>query len=45
MRNAMLDYARFLAAAGILFFHSGAPGAWIGYAALPFFLMLLICLA
>ena len=45
MRNAMLDYARFLAAVGILFFHSGAPGAWIGYAALPFFLMLLICLA
>ena len=45
MRNAMLDYARFLAAVGILFFHSGAPGAWIGYAALPFFLMLLMCLA
>lgn len=45
MRNATLDYARLVAAIGILFFHSGAPGAWLGYAALPFFLMLLVCLA
>jgi surface polysaccharide O-acyltransferase-like enzyme len=45
MRNATLDYARLLAAAGIVIFHSGAPGAAIGYAALPFFLMLLVCLA
>lgn len=39
-RNASLDYARLLAAIGIVWFHSGAPGAHLGYAALPFFLML-----
>ena len=44
-RNATLDYARLLAAFGIVLFHLGAPGAWIGYAALPFFLMVLIILA
>ena len=45
MRNATLDHARLIAAAGIVVFHSGAPGAAIGYAGLPFFLMLLMLLA
>jgi peptidoglycan/LPS O-acetylase OafA/YrhL len=45
MRNGTLDHARLIAAVGIVVFHSGAPGAWVGYAALPFFLMLLIVLA
>lgn len=44
-RNATLDYARLLAAFGIVLFHSGAPGSVIGYAALPFFLMLLMVMA
>lgn len=44
-RNATLDFARLAAACGIVLFHSGAPGAAIGYAALPFFLMVLIALA
>ena len=44
-RNGTLDYARLLAAFGIVFFHAGAPGGAIGYAALPFFLMLLVVLA
>lgn len=44
-RSATLDYARFLAAVGIIVFHVGAAGANIGYAALPFFLMLLVVLA
>ena len=44
-RNATLDFARLAAACGIILFHSGAPGAFIGYAALPFFLMVLIPLA
>lgn len=44
-RNATLDYARLIAAIGIIVFHVGGPGAGIGYAALPFFLMLLIFLA
>ncbi len=43
-RNATLDIARLLAAFGIVLFHAGAPGRSIGYAALPFFLMLLIVL-
>lgn len=43
-RNATLDIARLLAAFGIVLFHSGAAGRSIGYAALPFFLMLLIVL-
>lgn len=33
-----------LAAFGIVLFHSGAPGAVVGHAALPFFLILLIVL-
>ena len=41
MRNATVDYARLMAAFGIVAFHSGAPGAAIGYAGLPFFLILL----
>lgn len=45
MRNGSLDHARLIAAGGIVVFHSGAPGAAIGYAGLPFFLMLLILLA
>lgn len=44
-RNGTLEYARLLAAFGIVFFHVGAPGAGIGYAALPFFLLLLVVLA
>jgi len=44
-RNATYDYARLLAAFGIVLFHAGGPGAQIGYAALPFFLMLMISLA
>ncbi len=44
-RNATLDYARMLAACGIVVFHAGAPGAKLGYAALPFFLILLVVLA
>lgn len=43
-RNAVLDHARLWAAFGIVFFHTGAPGGTIGYAALPFFLMLLVVL-
>jgi peptidoglycan/LPS O-acetylase OafA/YrhL len=43
-RNATLDYARLIAALGIVLFHTGAPGASLGYAALPFFLMLLMLL-
>jgi peptidoglycan/LPS O-acetylase OafA/YrhL len=44
-RNGTLDYARLLAAVGIVWFHSGGPGSTIGYAALPFFTMLLVVLA
>lgn len=44
-RNATLDLARLVAAIGIVLFHSGAPGAALGYAALPFFMMLLLLLA
>jgi peptidoglycan/LPS O-acetylase OafA/YrhL len=41
-RNATIDYARLLAAFGIVLFHADGPGAEIGYAALPFFLMLMV---
>lgn len=44
-RSTALDYARFPAAIGIIIFHVGAPGANIGYAALPFFCILLVFLA
>ncbi|SNR72099.1 acyltransferase family protein [Puniceibacterium sediminis] len=44
-RNTSLEYARLLAACGIVVFHTGAPGAAVGYAALPFFLIVLVVLA
>ena len=44
-QNASYDYARLIAAFGIVVFHAGAPGAAIGYAALPFFLMLMLVFA
>lgn len=44
-RNASFDYLRFVAAIGIVVFHAGAPGAAIGYAALPFFLITLVLMA
>lgn len=40
-RNGLVDYGRFIAALGIVWFHSGAPGGRLAYIALPFFLMLL----
>ena len=44
-RNGTFDHARLIAAFGIVVFHAGAPGAAIGYAGLPFFLILLVLLA
>lgn len=44
MHNATLDHARLWAAFGIVLFHAGAPGASVGYAALPFFLIVLLML-
>ena len=44
-RNGTLDYARLIASFGIVFFHVGAPGAAVGYAALPFFLILLVVMS
>lgn len=44
-RNGTLDYARLIAAFGIVLFHAHAPGAAIGYAALPFFLILLVVMS
>jgi peptidoglycan/LPS O-acetylase OafA/YrhL len=41
VRNGGLDYFRLLAAFGIVLFHSGAPGASIGYAGLPYFILML----
>lgn len=43
-RNATLDYARFFAAIGIVAFHTGTPGASVGYAGLLFFVILLALL-
>lgn len=40
-RNGLIDYARFAAALGIVWFDSQAPGNRIAYVALPFFLVLL----
>lgn len=40
-RNGLIDYGRFLAAIGIVWFHTQAPGSRIAYIALPFFLVLL----
>lgn len=44
-RNASLDYARLAAAFGIVLFHSGAAGGRYSYAALPFFVMILVVMA
>jgi hypothetical protein len=41
MRNGLVDYARLLAAVGIIWFHAQAPGSVFAYVALPFFLVLL----
>jgi peptidoglycan/LPS O-acetylase OafA/YrhL len=43
--NGVIDLARMVAAGGIVLFHIGAPGAAIGYAGLPFFLILTVMLA
>lgn len=40
-RNGLIDYGRLLAALGIAWFNSQAPGDRIAYLALPFFLVLL----
>jgi hypothetical protein len=40
-RNGLIDYGRFAAALGIVWFHSQAPGTRIAFVALPFFLVLL----
>lgn len=40
-RNGLIDYGRFLAALGIVWFNAQAPGDRIAYIALPFFLVLL----
>lgn len=39
--NGLVDYFRLAAALGIVWFNSGAPGARLAYAALPFFLVLI----
>lgn len=44
-RNGAIDLTRLMAAFGIVLFHSGAPGGWFGYAALPLFLILMLVLA
>lgn len=44
MITASYDYARLIAAFGIVIFHAGSSGAFIGYAALPFFLLLFVSL-
>lgn len=41
MRNGFVDYCRLIAAFGIVWFHTGAPGYLLAYAGLPFFLVLL----
>lgn len=43
--NASYDYARLIAAFGIVLFHAQAPGGQVGYAALPFFLMVMLVMA
>ena len=40
-RNGLIDYGRFLAALGIVWFNTQAPGSRVAYMALPFFLVLL----
>jgi hypothetical protein len=39
--NGLIDYARFVAALGIVWFGVQVPGNWIAYIAVPFFLVLL----
>lgn len=41
-RNGSVDLLRFAGAIGIIQFHCGAPGSWIGLAALPMFVTLLV---
>ena len=41
-RNGSLDYAKLIAACGIVWFHTHAPGAAYGYAGLGFFVILLV---
>jgi peptidoglycan/LPS O-acetylase OafA/YrhL len=41
-RNASIDYLRFLGALGIILFHMGMPGAWVGLSALPMFVTLIV---
>jgi surface polysaccharide O-acyltransferase-like enzyme len=41
LRNGFVDYCRLIAAFGIVWFHTEAPGYRIAYAGLPFFLVLL----
>jgi len=45
MRNGGIEIARFVGGLGIVWFHSGAPGATIGYAGLPMFTLLLVAFA
>ncbi len=40
-RNGLVDYGRFAAALGIVWFHTQAPGLRVAYVSLPFFLVLL----
>ncbi|MFN4204651.1 MAG: acyltransferase family protein [Tabrizicola sp.] len=40
-RSGLIDYGRFLAALGIVWFHTQAPGYNAAYIALPFFVVLL----
>jgi hypothetical protein len=41
MRNGLVDYGRLIAALGIVWFHTKAPGYPLAYAGLPYFLTLL----
>lgn len=41
LRNGLVDYSRLLAAFGIVWFHSGAPGHQVSYISLPFFAVLI----
>lgn len=41
MRNGLVDYCRFIAALGIVWFHTDAPGERLAYIAVPFFVLLL----
>jgi surface polysaccharide O-acyltransferase-like enzyme len=41
LRNGFVDYCRLVAAFGIVWFHTEAPGYRVAYTGLPFFLVLL----